>query len=54
LRRGWKILIGVVAILAVLLAINTLVVEGETKSATVTVQGGRILHLPGGDMMVID
>ncbi|HEY1354997.1 MAG TPA: alpha/beta hydrolase, partial [Solirubrobacterales bacterium] len=31
-----------------------LVVEGETKSATVTVQGGRILHLPGGEMQVLE
>ena len=45
--RGWKILIGVVAVLAVLLAVNTLVVEGETKSAEVTVPGGRILELAG-------
>lgn len=50
----WKILIGVVAALAVLLAINTLVVEAETKPATVTVQGGRILHLPGGAMQVLE
>ena len=52
--RGWKILIGVVALLAVLLAVNTLVVEGETKSAEVTVPGGRILELKGGDMQVLE
>ncbi len=52
--RGWKILIGVVGVLAVLLTINTLVVEGETKSAVVTVPGGRILHLAGGDMQVLE
>ncbi len=54
MARRWKILIGVVGLLAVLLAINTLVVEGETKSAAVTVPGGRILHLPGGDMQVLE
>ena len=54
MSRKWKILIGVVAALAVLLTINTLVVEGETKSAVVTVPGGRILHLPGGDMQVLE
>ena len=54
MARKWKILIGVVGVLAVLLAINTLVVEGETKSAVVTVPGGRILHLPGGDMQVLE
>lgn len=54
MRRRWKILIVVVAAVAVLLAINTLVVEAETKSATVTVPGGRILHLPGGEMQVLE
>jgi pimeloyl-ACP methyl ester carboxylesterase len=54
MRKGWKILIGVVVTIAALLAINTLVVEGETKSAEVTVAGGRILHLPGGDMQVLE
>ena len=49
-----KILIGVIAALAVTLTIDTLVVEGETKSAMVTVPGGRILHLPGGDMRVLE
>jgi pimeloyl-ACP methyl ester carboxylesterase len=52
--RRWKILIAVVGALAVLLAINTWVVEGETKSAVVTVPGGRILRLPGGEMQVLE
>jgi pimeloyl-ACP methyl ester carboxylesterase len=52
--RGWKILIGVVALLAVALAVNTLVVEGETKPAEVTVPGGRILKLAGGEMQVLE
>jgi pimeloyl-ACP methyl ester carboxylesterase len=50
----WKILIGVVVVLVALLAVNTLVVEGGTKSAVVTVPGGRILRLAGGDMQVLD
>jgi pimeloyl-ACP methyl ester carboxylesterase len=54
MARGWKILIGVVGVLAVLITTNTLVVEGETKPAVVTVPGGRILHLPGGDMQVLE
>jgi pimeloyl-ACP methyl ester carboxylesterase len=54
LARKWKILIGVVAAIAVLLAINTLIVKAETKPATVTVAGGRILHLSGGDMQVLE
>src|SRR5262245_8892610 len=54
MRKRWKILIGVVVALAVLLTINTLIVEGETKSAEVTLAGGRILHLPGGDVQVLE
>jgi pimeloyl-ACP methyl ester carboxylesterase len=54
LARKWKILLGVLGALAVLLAINTLVVQAETKPAAVTVPGGRILHLPGGDMQVLE
>lgn len=52
--RGWKIVIGVVAALAVLVAINVLVTDGETKSAETTVPGARILSLPGGDMQVVE
>lgn len=37
-----------------LLAVNSWVVDGETKSATVTVPGGRILRLPGGEMQVLE
>jgi len=54
LAKRWKILIAVIGALAVLLAINTLIVEAETKPATVTVPGGRILRLPGGDMQVLE
>lgn len=54
MARRWKIAITVLAALAVLLTINTLVVGAETKPATVTVPGGRILHLPGGDMQVLE
>jgi pimeloyl-ACP methyl ester carboxylesterase len=52
--RRWKILSAAVAALAVLLAVNMLLVEGETKPAAVTVPGGRILHLPGGEMQVLE
>ena len=54
MARKWKILIGVVAALTVLLAVNTLFVDAETKPAVVTVPGGRILHLPGGEMQVLE
>lgn len=54
MRRGWKILIGVVVALAVLLGLNALSVDQETKSASVTEPGGRILSLPGGDLEVVE
>src|SRR6476659_5925429 len=54
MRRGWKILIGVVIVLLVLLGINALVTDAETKSAEVTEPGGRIVSLPGGDLEVIE
>ena len=54
MRRGWKILIGVIAAIAVLLALNAVVTGKETKSAEVTVAGGEIVKLPGGDLQVID
>jgi pimeloyl-ACP methyl ester carboxylesterase len=52
--RGWKILIGVVAVLAVLLGVNALVTGAETRPAKVTVPDGRIINLPGGDLQVVD
>lgn len=54
MRRRWTIGIGVVLVLVVLLVVNALVVDGETESARVTVPGGRILDLPGGEMQVRD
>jgi pimeloyl-ACP methyl ester carboxylesterase len=52
LSRGLKILVAVVAVLAVLLAANTIAVDNETKPAEVTVDGGRILELSAGDLQV--
>ena len=54
MRRGWKILIGVGVALAVLLALNTVIVDHETKSASVTEPGGRLLKLPGGELEVVE
>ena len=54
MRRGWKILIGVLAGLAVLLAINTVVTNSETKGAEARVDGAEILELEGGDLQVLD
>jgi pimeloyl-ACP methyl ester carboxylesterase len=52
--RGWKIGVGAVAVVVVLLAINTFLVDRETKPAGVTEPGGRILDLPGGDLQVVE
>lgn len=52
--RGWKIACGVVLALFALVVVNTLVVDADTDGATVTVPGGEILALPGGDIQVID
>lgn len=54
MRRGWKILIAVVVAIVALLAINMLIVDGQTKDAEVTVDGGEIISLPGGDVQVTD
>jgi pimeloyl-ACP methyl ester carboxylesterase len=52
MKRRWKILIGLVVVLAALLAINTVIVDQQTKPAEVTVEDGEILELPGGDVQV--
>jgi pimeloyl-ACP methyl ester carboxylesterase len=49
-----KIGIGVVVALIVALGVNALVVDGETKQASVTVPGGRILDLAGAKMQVVE
>ncbi len=54
MRRGWKILIGVVVALIVLLGLNALSVDHETKAAGVTEAGGKILDLSGGDLEVVE
>jgi len=52
--RGAKIAVGAVVVLAALLAVNTVVVDGETKDAGVTEPGGKILDLPGGKLEVVE
>ncbi|MEK6278263.1 MAG: alpha/beta hydrolase [Actinomycetota bacterium] len=54
MRRGWKILLAVLAGLAVLLTLNTIALDNETRKAEVTVDGGEILRLPGGNLQVWD
>jgi len=52
--RSWKILIGVAAALLVLLGLNTLILEQETKPAGVTEPGGEVLDLQGGKLEVVE
>ncbi len=52
--RGWKIALVVAAALAVLLVLNTVFVNHETKGAGVTEPGGRILDLQGGKLEVVE
>ncbi len=54
MRRGWKILIGVVVVLVLVIGVNAFVIEGETKSAGITEPGGRVVSLPGGDLEVVE
>jgi pimeloyl-ACP methyl ester carboxylesterase len=53
-KRGWKVLIGALVALAILLTVNTIVLDQQTKAAEVTVSGGRILDLPGGALQVVE
>ncbi len=52
--RGWKIAIGMAVALVALLLVNTVLIDGETKSAAVTVPGGKLLELPGGEIQAVD
>ncbi|HEX6115616.1 MAG TPA: alpha/beta fold hydrolase [Solirubrobacterales bacterium] len=54
MKRRWKILIGLAVLLAVLLVLNTLALDNETKGAEVTVDGGEIFELAGGDVQVLE
>jgi pimeloyl-ACP methyl ester carboxylesterase len=54
LSRALKILAAVLTVIAVLLVINTIVLDNQTKGAEVTIEGGQILSLPGGDIQVLE
>jgi pimeloyl-ACP methyl ester carboxylesterase len=53
-KARWKVLIGVLVVLAALLALNVMVLSQQTKDAEVTVEGAEILSLPGGDVQVLE
>jgi pimeloyl-ACP methyl ester carboxylesterase len=52
--RGWKILIGIVVALVVLLGLNALSVDHQTKPAKVTERGGRLVDVSGAQMQVVE
>jgi len=54
LKRRWKVLIALLIGLVALLVINTFVVDAETKDAGVTIDGGEIISLPGGNVQVYE
>jgi len=54
LKRRWKVLIGFLVVLAVLLAINTVTTQSQTKGAEATVDGSQIMQLSTGDVQVTD
>src|SRR5437868_7054947 len=54
MRRWLKILLAVLVALIVLLVLNAIVIDHQTKGAKVTVDGARILHLSGGDLQVLE
>ena len=52
MSRAAKILIALVTVAAVLLALNTIAVDNETKPAGVTIDDGKIVRLSGGEIQV--
>jgi pimeloyl-ACP methyl ester carboxylesterase len=52
--RGWKIGLSALAAAVVLLLVNAMITNGETKSASITEPGGRILDLPAGEAQVVE
>ena len=54
MRRGWKVLIGLLVVLAALLAVNAVVLNSQTKRAELTVEGAEIVELSAVDLQVLD
>lgn len=54
MKRRWKILLGFIVALAILLAVNTVTTSEQTKEAEKTADGSRILALTSGDVQVTD
>ncbi len=54
LKRRWKILIGLVVVLAAVLAVNAVTTSSQTKEAQASADGARILELSSGAVQVTD
>lgn len=54
MSRGAKIALALLVALVALLVVNTIVVDGQTKEAERTIEGGEVLELPGGDVQVYE
>lgn len=54
MKRRWKVFLGLLALLAVLLAVNTVTTQSQTTEAETTIEGAKILELSTGDVQVTD
>ena len=54
MKRRWKVALGLLVLIAILLAVNTVTTQSQTKEAERTVEGARILQLSSGDVQVTD
>lgn len=54
MSRRRKVILALIALLAVAIAVNTVLQDRATKSAKVTTVGGKLLDLPGGELQVTD
>lgn len=53
-KRRWKVALGLFVLLAILLAVNTITTQSQTKEAERTVEGSQIMELSSGDVQVTD
>jgi len=53
-RRGARIAVVILLALAALLAVNAVVLDGQTRQAEVTAPGGEVLELTSVDLQVVD
>jgi pimeloyl-ACP methyl ester carboxylesterase len=54
MRRWLRVLLAFLGGLLVLMLLNAVVTDHQTKSAEVTIDGAKIVSLPGGDLQVLD